>query len=56
VVEGAEERITQALREWHEKNTFKKVGSFSARENLLVFTSRQGCSNKELMEMQHEDS
>jgi hypothetical protein len=44
---GSEQRITQALREWHEKNTFKKVGAVPSTKRIINFLAH--CSALLLM-------
>lgn len=56
---GTEDRISRALREWHEKNTFKKVvfGHFRHRSHTrFSLLLHQDCTNKDLIAMQYEDA
>ena len=54
---GTEERITHALREWHETNTFKKVSAAAIYTSLFGFASRylQDCSNRDILLARLED-
>jgi len=63
VLPGTEERITRALRDWHETNTFKKVWSCCVTPThtrpLALAPSiqlvSQDCSNKDIIAMRFDD-